>query len=135
VEFNSTPNGAQVLANEVPVGETPCKVELKRDQEYMVVMEKEGYKSSRDYIGHGIGTTWIVLDVLAGIPAIALVVAPLGDTSNAFGGDKSPSGGGFSILVFLGIIAGGIPAGIDALTGDWYSLDETSVSVVLEKQQ
>lgn len=45
VEIDSDPIAATVYINEIEIGKTPVKENLKRDQEYQLVLKMEGYKT------------------------------------------------------------------------------------------
>ncbi|PIU45482.1 MAG: hypothetical protein COS95_03520 [Ignavibacteriales bacterium CG07_land_8_20_14_0_80_59_12] len=71
MSFDAGPGSAEVWVNGAKVGVTPCKVELKRNQEYSIEFKKEGYQTKSYRITNGVGAGWVVLDILGGlIPVI-----------------------------------------------------------------
>jgi PEGA domain len=44
IKFNSTPNAATILINEIEVGKTPFETKLKANKDYNVKIILEGYK-------------------------------------------------------------------------------------------
>ncbi len=95
VHFNSDPQRARVIVNNVDMGETPLTLKLESKKTYTIEFRAEGYKPKTYTISNHVGAGWIILDVLAGL----------------------------------------VPVIVDAATGAWYSLDQTSIDVVLEQQQ
>lgn len=45
VEINSEPSSAKVYINEIEIGNTPVQQNLKRNQEYSLVLKLDGYKT------------------------------------------------------------------------------------------
>lgn len=72
VEFRSTPEGATVVLDGVPIGKTPLVANVNvREQEHKVMFALEGYLTRGAMISSGIGGGWVVLDILCGlIPVI-----------------------------------------------------------------
>ena len=71
LDMDSGPQAAQVWVNGAQLGVTPCKIELKRNQEYTIEFRKEGYETRSYRILNGIGAGWVFLDVITGlIPVI-----------------------------------------------------------------
>jgi hypothetical protein len=66
VEFGSSPDNTAVYVNGSKIGMTPCKVMLRSKGEYTVEFKKEGYQNKVYHISSSVGTTWVILDVLAG---------------------------------------------------------------------
>jgi len=71
VDFDSGPGAAEVWVNGAKVGITPCKVDLKRNQDYTIEFRKEGYQTKVYRISTSVGAGWVILDILGGlIPVI-----------------------------------------------------------------
>ena len=66
VNFNTKPNGAEVLVNGVSYGTTPVSVQLKSDQQYTVELKYKGQTHSV-ILQNNVGTLWVVLDVVSGL--------------------------------------------------------------------
>ncbi|MGH9560652.1 MAG: PEGA domain-containing protein [Terracidiphilus sp.] len=70
--FNSTPDGAEVLVDGNPVGVTPMTVNLSNTQAHSVVFKKKGYADIGCQLGKGTGAGWVIADVVFGV--VPLVV-------------------------------------------------------------
>lgn len=71
MSFDSGPGSAEVWVNGAKAGVTPCKIQLKRNQEYTIEFKKEGYQTKSYRITNGVGAGWVILDILGGlIPVI-----------------------------------------------------------------
>ncbi len=71
MSFDSGPGSAEVWVNGAKAGVTPCKIELKRNQEYTIEFKKDGFQTKTYRITNGVGGGWVVLDILGGlIPVI-----------------------------------------------------------------
>lgn len=72
VSFDSSPTAAEVWVNGAKVGLTPCKVDLKRNQEYTIEFKKEGYQTKSYRITNNIGAGWVILDILGGLIPVVI---------------------------------------------------------------
>ena len=75
VLINSNPKKALVSINEIEMGQTPIQKKLKRNQEYNVILNLEGYKPYRTTLEKKFNA-WYVGNVLIG-GIIGLVVDPI----------------------------------------------------------
>jgi hypothetical protein len=75
VLINSNPKKALVSINEIEMGQTPIQKKLKRNQEYNVILNLEGYKPYRTTLEKKFNV-WYVGNVLIG-GIIGLVVDPI----------------------------------------------------------
>jgi uncharacterized protein YceK len=70
ISFNSTPAGATVLVNGADMGKTPVTLQLKRNQNYAVGINLDGYKPETMDIKRGLnGWVWgnIIFGGLIGV--------------------------------------------------------------------
>ena len=65
IKIDSSPEGANVKVDEVPVGTTPTSIELSRASSHTVAIEKEGYLPRRESITQG-GSGWVFGNIVAG---------------------------------------------------------------------
>ncbi len=75
VLINSNPKKALVSINEIEMGQTPIQKKLKRNQEYNVILNLEGYKPYQTTLEKKFNA-WYVGNVLIG-GVIGLVVDPI----------------------------------------------------------
>lgn len=76
VEFRSTPDGATVVLDGVPIGRTPLVANVDvREQEHKVMLTLEGYLTQGAMISSGVGGGWVVLDILCGLIPIIIDAA------------------------------------------------------------
>lgn len=75
IKFNSIPASATVLINEVEIGKTPVEKDLKRNQNYQVVIKMDGYKTYQTTLTKKFNEWYIGNVVFGGI--IGLVVDPI----------------------------------------------------------
>lgn len=75
VSFDAGPGAAEVWVNGAKAGVTPCRLELKRNQEYSIEFKKEGYESKTYRITNGVGAGWVVLDILTGLVPVIIDAA------------------------------------------------------------
>ena len=75
IKFNSVPASATVYINEVEVGKTPVEQNLKRNQEYEVLIKMDGYKNYKTTLTKKFNE-WYVGNILFG-GIIGLVVDPI----------------------------------------------------------
>lgn len=71
----SSPDSAELWVDGVKAGVTPCKVELKKNQEHSIEIRKEGYATRTYRITNSVGAGWIILDILGGIAPIIVDAA------------------------------------------------------------
>jgi hypothetical protein len=84
VQMTSTPPGAEVMIDGVPIGRTPMIATLHKNKAYLVSF-RSGNQVTTCTLTKSVGAVWIVLDILFGF----------------------------------------VPLIVDAITGDWYSLDQS----------
>lgn len=75
VKINSNPGSAKVYINEVEVGTTPVEKNLKRNQEYNILIKLDGYKSYETLLEKKFNA-WYLGNILIG-GVIGLVVDPI----------------------------------------------------------
>ena len=75
IQFNSNPANAIVFINEVEVGKTPFEKNLKRNQEYNVMIELEGYEPYETKLTKKFNEWYIGNIIFGGL--IGLVVDPI----------------------------------------------------------
>ncbi len=75
VNFNSNPQGAQILVNGNYMGDTPIRLKLESKQNYSIEFRKEGYKTKTFNITNHVGVGWIVLDVIFGLVPVIVDAA------------------------------------------------------------
>ncbi|PTX45272.1 PEGA domain-containing protein [Christiangramia gaetbulicola] len=75
IKFNSVPASATVFINEVEIGKTPVEKNLKRNQEYEVLIKLDGYKTYKTTLSKKFNE-WYVGNILFG-GIIGLVVDPI----------------------------------------------------------
>ena len=75
IKFNSVPASATVFINEVEIGKTPVEKDLKRNQEYQVLIKMDGYKTYKTTLSKKFNEWYIGNIVFGGI--IGLVVDPI----------------------------------------------------------
>jgi uncharacterized protein YceK len=75
MRMESSPDGASVWVNGANAGTTPCKIELKKNQEYSIEVRKEGYQTRTTRITNSVGAGWIVLDVVFGLVPVIVDAA------------------------------------------------------------
>jgi len=65
INISSDPPGAQVAVDNVPAGETPTTIELKRKSQHTVKIEKAGYLPQEETILQST-SGWLAGDIIAG---------------------------------------------------------------------
>jgi len=75
VDFNSSPEGAQVFVNGSYMGDTPIRLKLESKKNYNVEFKKEGFKTKVFNITNHIGAGWIILDILGGLVPVIVDAA------------------------------------------------------------
>lgn len=72
IEFTSEPAGANIVINNNEEGLTPLKVSLKKGNEYVVEIIKEGFKKKTYRLSYSINTGWLILDIISGLIGIVV---------------------------------------------------------------
>lgn len=72
IEFTSEPAGADVKINNSEEGVTPLKVLLKKGNEYVVEISKDGYKKKTYRLSYTVNAGWLILDVIAGLVGVVV---------------------------------------------------------------
>ena len=72
VDFNSTPDGAQVYIDGDYRGVTPVRFKLESKNSYKVEFKKEGYQTRIYTITNSVEAKWIILDVIAGLAPVVV---------------------------------------------------------------
>jgi uncharacterized protein YceK len=67
IEFSSEPSGANVVINNNDEGLTPFKVSLKKGNEYVVEISKEGFKKKTYRLSYSINSGWLIMDIISGL--------------------------------------------------------------------
>ncbi len=75
VEITSEPTAAKVYINEIEIGDTPVQKNLKRNQEYQLVLKLDGYKTYETKLKRKFNA-WYVGNILFG-GVIGLIVDPI----------------------------------------------------------
>jgi len=75
INVSSTPSSATVFINEVEIGETPIEKKLKRNQEYRVLIELDGYQPYETFISKEFNA-WYLGNILFG-GLIGLIIDPI----------------------------------------------------------
>lgn len=75
VKFNSTPQNATILVDEVEVGKTPFEMKLERKSEHSVVIKLDGYKNYETKLTKKFNAWYLGNIIFGGI--IGLVVDPI----------------------------------------------------------
>jgi len=75
VQFESSPDRAEVYVNGDLAGETPIAIKLESKRSYTIVFKLEGYKDQSFQIQNKIGAGWIILDILGGLFPIIIDAA------------------------------------------------------------
>lgn len=65
IAFNSTPSGAQVWVDDMPVGKTPTQVALACWEEHIVKIEHEGYEPFVGKLSRGVNG-WVFGNIVFG---------------------------------------------------------------------
>lgn len=75
VRISSEPTSATVYINEIEIGNTPVEKDLKRNQEYQLVLKLDGYKPYNTKLERKFNA-WYIGNVVFG-GAIGLIVDPI----------------------------------------------------------
>ena len=75
VSMNSNPTGAQVLVDGDVVGATPITIDISVKEDHRVTFRLDGYDDVTCILNRKVGTTWIILDILAGVVPIIIDAA------------------------------------------------------------
>lgn len=75
ITLSSEPQGAKVLVNGSNEGTTPTTLKLKKGKDYVIEFVKEGYQNKTLRMSYGIGTGWLILDILSGLIGIIIDAA------------------------------------------------------------
>lgn len=70
IEFTSEPSGANIVINNNVEGLTPLKVSLKKGNEYVVEISKDGFKKKTYRLSYSINSGWLILDIISGLIGI-----------------------------------------------------------------
>jgi hypothetical protein len=57
------------------MGNTPCKIELKKSQEHTIEFRKAGYATRTYKIQNSVGAGWVILDILGGLVPVIIDAA------------------------------------------------------------
>lgn len=72
IQFASSPDDAEVWIDGSKMGDTPTKVSLKRKNEYLVTVKKDGYKESTVKIERST-SAWLIGNIIfGGIPGCVI---------------------------------------------------------------
>lgn len=75
ISFDSEPQGAKVLVNGANEGTTPVKLKLNKGNEYKIEFVKDGYQNKTMRMTYGLGTGWLILDILSGLLGVIIDAA------------------------------------------------------------
>jgi hypothetical protein len=75
VKLDATPMACEVWVDGALMGNTPCKVELKKSQEHTIEFRKVGYATRSYKIQNSVGAGWVVLDILGGLVPVIIDAA------------------------------------------------------------
>ena len=75
VAFTSSPDGADVIVDGTRRGSTPVILDLQKNQDYTVILKKDGYKDVTVALNKKVSAGYVVLDVLGGIIPIVVDAA------------------------------------------------------------
>ncbi|MEP5340760.1 MAG: PEGA domain-containing protein [Algibacter sp.] len=75
VEISSTPSSAKVFINEIEIGQTPVEKQLKRNQDYQLVLKLDGYKTYNTKLERKFNAWYIGNIAFGGL--IGLIVDPI----------------------------------------------------------
>ncbi len=75
VEITSEPSSAKVYINEIEIGQTPVQKNLKRNQEYQLILKLDGYKTYETKLEKKFNA-WYIGNVLIG-GVIGLIIDPI----------------------------------------------------------
>ncbi len=65
LNFNSEPEGAQVLVNNEPLGTTPVMLELHANKKYVITFRKDGCKDATVQLDTHVQAGFVILDIFA----------------------------------------------------------------------
>ncbi|WP_166962277.1 PEGA domain-containing protein [Yeosuana marina] len=74
-EITSEPSSAKVYINEVEVGKTPIQKNLKRNQEYSIILELDGYETYKTKLEKKFNAWFIGNIALGGL--IGIIIDPI----------------------------------------------------------
>lgn len=75
VEINSEPSSAKVYINEIEIGNTPVQKNLKRNQEYSLVLKLDGYETYETKIERKFNAWYIGNIAFGGL--IGIIIDPI----------------------------------------------------------
>jgi hypothetical protein len=75
VHFDATPVTCEVWVDGALMGNTPCKIELKKSQEHTIEFRKAGYATRTYKIQNSVGAGWVILDILGGLVPVIIDAA------------------------------------------------------------
>ena len=67
VAMTTSPDDAEVIIDGMSRGRTPLTLELQPNRSYTITFRKPGFADNTQVLTNQVGTTWVVLDVLAGV--------------------------------------------------------------------
>ncbi len=72
VRISSSPSGADVYIDGLPVGKTPVAVNLDKGDSYHVAVQMDGYETAYATIASKVGAGWVILDILGGLIPVVI---------------------------------------------------------------
>lgn len=72
VSFQTKPSQSEVYINGLYRGDTPLKLELKSNKDYLVEIKKEGFKTFSTEITNSVGVGYIILDIFGGLIPVVI---------------------------------------------------------------
>jgi len=65
LDFNSDPEGAEVLINNEPLGTTPVMLQLHANKKYVITFRKDGCEDATVQLDTHVQAGWVILDIFA----------------------------------------------------------------------
>jgi hypothetical protein len=81
IHVESTPNGAELMANGRPAGQTPTDIKVERKRSTELTLEKPGYETYRGIPKRNINAAWLTLDIVTCVFPIALCIPLIVDAA------------------------------------------------------